>query len=106
MKHVNKLTRIMLNLTYVTVDRAAATNHWWKMVECVNLDREFWSVNQTVLVSQKAVAGILSHRQTRGFVAHRIKERRILRHLKQNEAAANSEIFEREHGLPCHARWA
>lgn len=76
-----KFKNIICNLRYVTVDRDAARSHWWDMVEISQLNRGFWSVNQRELVSQKAVAGILSHRQTRNFVFHRIRERAIRRRL-------------------------
>jgi len=77
----NKLHHLMTNLQYVSIDRDAARQHWWKMVEFNQLDPMTYAVNRELLVSQKAVAGILSHRQTRGFVLHRCKERSLLRRL-------------------------
>lgn len=79
-----KLHKLMGNLVYVHVDRVRARKHWWDMVEFSQLDAATYSINRTMVVSQKAVAGILSHRQTRGFVMHRMRERALLRRLKRD----------------------
>lgn len=78
------LHHLIQNLTYVSIDRAEARQHWLKMVSCSTVNPLFFSVNRATLVKQKAVAGILSHRQTRGFVIHRLKERALLRRLQAN----------------------
>lgn len=77
-----KLHHLMGNLQYVQVDRDRARRHWWDMVGFSQLDPMTYSLNRTLIISNKAVAGILSHRQTRGFVIHRIKERAIRRRLE------------------------
>lgn len=86
----NKLHKLMGNLAYVTIDPASARAHWWDMVGFSGLDPATYCVNREVVLSQKAVAGILGHRQSRNFVIHRLRERALLRRVA--EAKAEQEL--------------
>ena len=80
---------IVQNLAYVTVNRAEARGHWLTMCEGVTRLREepehlascFLQANSNMLLKNKAVAGLLSHKKSRGFLIHRIRERAINRRL-------------------------
>ena len=76
---MKRLHKLITNLTYVEIDRDRARKHWWDMVKFSQLDPATYSVNRHMVVTQKAIAGILSHRQTRGFIIHRLRERGLLR---------------------------
>lgn len=78
---MKKLHKLMSNLRYVSIDREAARNHWWTLVEMSQLAPDVYAVNRQMIVENKATAGILSHQQTRGFILHRMKERSLLRKI-------------------------
>ena len=77
-----KLHEVMSNLVYVKIDRQAAREHWSYLVDVCELHPSLWANNRRMLTANKVVAGILGHRQTRGFVFYRAKERAIARRLQ------------------------
>ena len=76
---MNRLHKLISNLRYVSVDKEAARRHWWALVEMSQLAPDVYSVNRQMVVENKATAGILSHKQTRGFIFYRIRERNVMR---------------------------
>lgn len=76
---MTKLHKLMSNLRYVTVDSEAARGHWWDMVEMAQyLSPDMYRANRQMIVENKATAGILSHKRTRGFFIYMAKERRVI----------------------------
>jgi hypothetical protein len=75
------IIRKLANLTCVKLDRAMAQSHWAELASCS--DAQFYAANREVLVYQKALLGCIGHRQSRGFVIHRMKERQINRNISR-----------------------
>lgn len=78
---------LISNLTYVSIDRDAARQHWGKMVNGVQRTKDFphhmasgfYRDNWNTLQKQKALAGALGHRRGRNFIIYLMKERRVIR---------------------------
>ena len=81
----SSLLKLLLNLNYVNVDRAEAREHWNVMAKYGAMNDDVYIYNRHLIVPFKAVAGILSHKQTRGFTIHRLKERALRRRLNPEE---------------------
>lgn len=74
------VARLMENLRYVSIDRTAAIKHWAEMVRFQNTR---WNEgNEQFITKMKATAGILGHRQTRGFRILCAKERLLQRRIR------------------------
>lgn len=76
-----KLHKVMQGVAYINIDRDAARAHWNKLARMSSKSPEFYVVNREFCLVNKALAGIVSHRQTRNFVIHRLKERALNRRL-------------------------
>ena len=77
----------LANLTCVKLDRAMAQSQWAELAYSNALlsgfDAQFYAANREILVCQKALLGCIGHRQSRGFVIHRMKERQINRNISR-----------------------
>lgn len=76
---MKELLRAVQNLTYVTIDRDAAKDHWVKCADAMASRHADNEQNRKLFLVYKATAGLLGHKRTRNFRIYSMRERNIIR---------------------------